>query len=266
MYIWLMNLQFQKYQAAGNDFIIFDNRSGEYSSLSVDQRRFLCDRHQGVGADGIILINAHPSADFEMVYFNSDGNSSTLCGNGGRCAVAFAFQKGIIQESTTFLASDGWHKAERLDDGQVRLQMKDVAQVLKHADGIVTDTGSPHLILFTHNTAEINVNKEGAAIRYSEPFKNEGINVNFVEKISNNKFRIRTYERGVEAETLACGTGAVAAALAVNFTGISEGENQIFLKALGGDLRVDFQIGNQGYHNIYLQGSATYVFSGQLTL
>jgi len=261
-----MVLSFEKYQAAGNDFVVLDNREGNYSSIPSDQLRFLCDRHKGVGADGVIFINAHPTADFEMIYFNSDGNKSTLCGNGGRCAVAFAFQKNIISTVTTFMASDGIHHAEWLGEGQVRLQMQNVKEIQHKEKAIITNTGSPHYITLAADLATLDVKNEGAAIRYSPPFKKEGINVNFLEHIKDSHFRIRTYERGVEDETLACGTGAVASALAIDQWGNYPKSEQIHLEARGGNLLVDFKKDNTGYHSIFLQGPATFVFSGTLTL
>lgn len=261
-----MVLTFEKYQGAGNDFVILDNRKGSFSTLDTNQLRFLCDRHKGIGADGVIFINTHPNADFEMIYFNSDGNLSTLCGNGGRCAVAFAFHKKIISTSTSFIASDGMHQAAWLGKEQVRLKMQNVSEVQKQNEAIITNTGSPHYVILANNLSNLDVEKEGATIRYSPSFKKEGINVNFIEHIRDSYFRIRTYERGVEGETLACGTGAVASALAIDCWGNFPKLEKIHLEALGGNLIVEFKKDNTGYHSIFLEGPAKFVFSGSLTI
>jgi len=261
-----MEVQFDKYQGAGNDFVILDNRSEKYSSLTTSQIAFLCDRFKGIGADGLILINADTAADFQMQYFNSDGNESTLCGNGGRCAVAFAHLKNIITESTVFSAIDGMHSATYINPLEVHLEMRDVAEFKQQSGAVILNTGSPHYIKFVEDVDALNVNKEGAAIRYSESFMPEGINVNFVEQKDATHYKIRTYERGVEGETLACGTGAVAAALGIHYTRQSISEKEFHLAAVGGDLKVSFEVNEGIYRNIFLKGPATYVFSGTIEL
>ena len=222
-----MQIKFDKYQGTGNDFIIIDNRNKKYSILNKEQLKFLCNRYTGIGADGIILVQETQDADFEMLYFNSDGNLSSLCGNGGRCSVAFA---------------------------------------KKYKDSFLVNTGSPHYVKLFGDISSINIKKEGADIRYSDFFMPNGINVNFIEKRNNSHFLIRTYERGVEAETLSCGTGAVAAALVMNHIGETEGITQVQLEALGGNLKVSFDKINTGYQNIYLEGPATFVYSGTINL
>lgn len=261
-----MEIHFDKYQGAGNDFILLDNREGNYTNLTMEQRKSLCNRNMGIGADGLILIVNSTEADFEMRYFNSDGNLSTLCGNGGRCAVAFAHHKKMIGEETRFMAIDGIHRAQIVFSDLVRLEMQEVHSFTSYDAAVVIDTGSPHYVQLVKEAATIDVQKEGAAIRYSEAFAPEGINVNFVEKKTEQYFVIRTYERGVENETLACGTGAVAAALVLHFLGETGGATQVELQAPGGVLNVDFELNQQTYQNVHLQGPATFVFSGTITL
>ena len=261
-----MEIHFDKYQGAGNDFILLDNREGNYTNLTMEQRKSLCNRNMGIGADGLILILNSTEADFEMRYFNSDGNLSTLCGNGGRCAVAFAHHKKMIGEETRFMAIDGIHRAQLVSSDLVRLEMQEVHNFTSYDTAVVIDTGSPHYVQLVKEAATIDVQKEGAAIRYSEAFAPEGINVNFVEKKTEQHFVIRTYERGVENETLACGTGAVAAALVLHFLGETGGATQVELQTPGGVLNVDFELNQQTYQNVHLQGPATFVFSGTITL
>lgn len=261
-----MTIQFDKYQGAGNDFVILDNRQGKYNGLTVVQIAFICDRHKGVGADGLILINSDSTADFEMQYFNSDGNESTLCGNGGRCAVAFAQVKNIINNTTKFKAVDGFHSAIYDNPMQVKLEMQDVTEFSKSGSALVVDTGSPHYIELVEDVQAVNIQKEGAAIRYSDAFLPGGINVNFVEKEDPTHYKIRTYERGVEGETLACGTGTVAAALAMHYNSESANATELHFKALGGDLTVSFEVSNGNYHSIFLTGPAVFVFSGSIDI
>ena len=261
-----MQIKFDKYQGAGNDFIIIDNRNKKYSILKKEQLKFLCNRYTGIGADGIILVQETQDADFEMLYFNSDGNLSSLCGNGGRCSVAFAKKYNLIDTVAKFKAIDGFHEAKLLSDNEVRLRMQNVISITKHKDSFLVNTGSPHYVKLFGDISSINIKKEGADIRYSDFFMPNGINVNFIEKRNNSHFLIRTYERGVEAETLSCGTGAVAAALVMNHIGETEGITQVQLEALGGNLKVSFDKINTGYQNIYLEGPATFVYSGTINL
>ena len=261
-----MEIKFNKYHGAGNDFIIIDNRSGNFDLISTTQIQFLCNRFKGIGADGVIFIETHETWDFEMRYFNSDGNLSSMCGNGGRCAVAYAFKHSIISKETKFLAVDGLHKAELITADNIRLQMKNVDRLIQKGNTIITDTGSPHFVVLLDDIEPLNVKQDGAAIRYSDAFKEEGINGNFIAKEGPQSYAIRTYERGVENETLACGTGAVAGALAMHYLGNTEKSTQILMKALGGNLIIDFEIAEQGYKNVFLQGPATFVFSGIISL
>ncbi|MFT3945381.1 MAG: diaminopimelate epimerase [Agriterribacter sp.] len=260
-----MDINFYKYQGTGNDFVILDNRNSEYDKLTNAQVKFLCDRKFGIGADGLMLLNKHNSYDFEMVYYNADGNVGSMCGNGGRCLVKFASDAGIKKNHYSFIATDGPHEAEIDFNGEVKLKMKDVSAVQEESDHFILNTGSPHYVKFVKEIAEVPVKDEGSKIRYSKPFSKEGINVNFVEEIDEHTIFVRTYERGVEDETLSCGTGVTAAALvaAHNDTGF----NEIDVKTTGGNLCVEFETtDNTSYFNIWLRGPADFVFKGQIKL
>lgn len=259
-----MQIVFQKYQGAGNDFIMLDNRDQLFTKLSTTQIAQLCHRNKGIGADGLILLETSDSADFKMVYYNADGHESSMCGNGGRCAVAFANRLKLIQTKTHFEAIDGLHKAEILSDGSVQLGMNTVSEITSHQDALILNTGSPHYVTLKDSLSEIDMQKEGAKIRYSEAFKEEGINVNFIALTSSGELHIRTYERGVENETLACGTGAVAAAIAVDYWGLPCHKNPVTLKAQGGTLQVDFNKNENRYEAVFLSGPAQFVFSGKI--
>lgn len=257
-----MSIDFYKYQATGNDFIMIDNRDKDYT-FSNDQIKFICHRKFGIGGDGLILIQNHEHYDFEMIYYNPDGSQS-LCGNGSRCAVQFAHFLKIIDKKTTFTAYDGEHEAEILPNHWVKLKMKDVQNVRLMGDGMFIDTGSPHLVKFVINLKNYKVFKEGKAIRNGGLFKASGVNVNFVEKLGGNHIFVRTYERGVEDETLSCGTGVTAAAIAANQKGV---ESPVSIKTLGGELEVEFNAGsNNHYSQVYLIGPAKEVFSGSLQM
>ena len=211
-------IRFFKYQGTGNDFIMIDNRMKTFPKGDPKLVANLCHRRFGIGADGLILLEEDKENDFAMVYYNSDGNPSTMCGNGGRCIVAFAYKLGLIQkDETTFSAPDGLHRA-LFKNGMIHLQMQDVNQINKVKKGLSLNTGSPHYVEIVKNLPELDVKREGAKIRYGTPFNIEGINVNFVEPIAENRFKVRTYERGVEDETYSCGTGAVATAEASGCT------------------------------------------------
>jgi diaminopimelate epimerase len=256
-----MKIHFHKYQATGNDFVLIDNRDGNVS-LSAEQIGKLCDRKFGIGADGVMLIEKHPILDFNLVYYNRDGSPS-LCGNGSRAAVKMAAALGIISGHTKFNAYDGEHEAHLLANGNVRLKMNDVRDVKKEGDTIFINTGSPHHIEFVRETEKVNVFKEGQSIRYSEKYKPAGTNVNFVE-LQPNEILVRTYERGVEDETLSCGTGVTAAALAASFKGYN---SPIKIKTPGGELSVEFTIGQQvAFKDIFLIGPAKKVFEGSFEL
>ena len=258
-----MQLSFYKYQGTGNDFVLLDNRELLFPKNDTKLVNHLCDRKFGIGADGLILLEHDAEHDFKMVYYNADGNESTMCGNGGRCIVAFANFLGVIQNETTFMAIDGKHYATISND-IVDLQMQDVSNIEKHEDYVFLDTGSPHHVQFKEEIEQFDIKKEGAAIRYGAPYFEEGANVNFVQKVSDSEFRVRTYERGVEDETLSCGTGVTAVALAMhslNETNASE----ITLQVEGGTLNVSFQNEATSYTKIFLKGKATQVFKGEIT-
>ena len=256
-----MQINFYKYQGTGNDFILVDNRDNKYSSLREYQIRSLCDRRMGVGADGFMLLNSKPGYDFEMKYYNSDGREGSMCGNGGRCIIKFAYHLGIHRSDYKFLAVDGEHEAEIDTDGIVSLKMKDVDKVRRVHGDFILDTGSPHYIKLVTDVMEIDVYKKGRDIRYSKDFEQEGINVNFVEQAGDDKIIVRTYERGVEDETYSCGTGVTAAALVCYHN--ENGYNDVEVKTLGGSLTIEFdRLDDDRYTNIWLCGPAEKVFEG----
>ncbi|MEW6774612.1 MAG: diaminopimelate epimerase [Bacteroidota bacterium] len=260
-----MKILFSKYQGAGNDFIIIDNRLQKIQ-LSTQQINFLCNRHFGIGADGLMLLENSSVADFKMIYFNSDGKESSMCGNGGRCIVAFAQHNGIItKNNTTFEAIDGLHYAEILNNENVRLQMQDVSEIKKISNDYILNTGSPHFVRLVDNVESINVLEEGRKIRYSETFYEKGINVNFLQIIDKHNVKVRTYERGVENETLSCGTGVTAAAL-VTAEIFQLTKDNIQIQTSGGTLFVDFEKQNNTYKNIFLTGNATLIFKGEINI
>lgn len=254
-------LNFVKYQGAGNDFVMIDNRSGSCNNLSIDQIKRICDRRFGIGADGLIKINSWDLGDFECDYYNSDGSKS-FCGNGARCAVAFARELGIHQKQYRFMAIDGEHIAY-VENGQVHLKMNNVDQIEFIGDDALLNTGSPHYIKWVDKLSNLNVNQEGQSIRYSDRFKQDGVNVNFIEDLKDG-IKIRTYERGVEDETLSCGTGITAAALAYARINKLTGEQTIPVFAEGGDLKVTFQVTSSGFTDIWLIGPAERVFQGSI--
>ncbi len=258
-------MKFHKYQGTGNDFIMIDNRLGFFPKESVALVEKLCDRRFGIGADGLILLENDADTDFRMVYYNSDGNQSSMCGNGGRCLVAFAKSLGLISNSTTFIATDGLHHATILENGLVSLQMKEVQEVKIEADYVFLNTGSPHHVTLVNDIQNLDVKKEGSTIRYSDLYGKAGSNVNFVSQLGEANFRLRTYERGVEDETLSCGTGATATAIAMNAIGKTN-SNEIAIDVEGGKLKVSFEKTNTGYENVLLEGPATFVFEGEIEI
>lgn len=259
-----MKITFYKYQGTGNDFVMIDNRNNKFPKKNTQLINTLCNRRFGVGADGLILLENSDISDFKMVYFNADGNESTMCGNGGRCIVAFAKKLNLISDKTTFEAIDGNHFAT-INNQTVSLQMIDVNAIENNNSHLFLNTGSPHHVTFTADVSKINVKKEGKAIRNGAPYFKEGTNVNFVEKLNNNTFKVRTYERGVEDETLSCGTGVVAVAIAANIAKKTS-ENKIHLETLGGNLTVSFNKNNTSFNEIFLTGMATFVFEGTFTI
>jgi len=254
-----MIIEFYKYQGTGNDFIMIDDREKEFDLTDNDLIAALCERRMGIGADGLILLREHDTLDFEMIYFNADGKQSSMCGNGGRCIIAFVQMLEMIEDETTFMAIDGEHKGRLMDDG-IYLQMQDVKKIEGVGDGLVLNTGSPHYIEMVDELDYIDVDKQGRKIRNSAPFKKDGINVNFV--LDANELQVRTYERGVEAETLSCGTGVVATAIAMHYANCIE-ETLVNVKTKGGELTVSFEEFNGGYRNIWLSGEASMVFAGE---
>ena len=259
-----MTIEFFKYQGTGNDFIVLDNREEKYSGLTQTQIHFLCDRRMGIGADGLMMLQKKEGYDFEMKYYNADGKEGSMCGNGGRCIVQFARDKNIIGEKTFFIASDGSHDAVISSAEVIELKMKDVDGVERRGNISILNTGSPHYIEPVSNIKDIDVENRGKAIRYNDEFKNVGINVNFIESTKDGVY-IRTYERGVEAETLSCGTGATAAALSIAEDTLNP--QTISLLTKGGMLQIRFtKINATQFRDIWLCGPATFVFKGMINL
>jgi diaminopimelate epimerase len=264
-----MTIEFYKYQATGNDFVLVDNRDGKIS-LSVEQVKSICDRKFGIGADGLMLIESNADSDFSLVYYNSDGSQS-LCGNGSRAAVLFASSLGVINGETTFEAYDGPHQAKLTIGQKVRLKMNDVTEVRKLENDFFIHTGSPHYIRVVKDIEQFPVFDEGRKIRYADTFQPGGTNVNFIQLLDNNQIYVRTYERGVENETLSCGTGVTAAALAASFFGYV---SPVGIRTLGGELSVEFSTTPHSdspgqaaiFTDIHLIGPAKMVFKGELEL
>ena len=253
-----MKLKFDKYQGAGNDFVIINNLDGKYD-LSEEQIAKLCDRRFGIGADGLILVEKSNEADFAMKFYNSDGKTASMCGNGGRCIARYAFDHRIAPEAMKFIADDGIHEAEIIDSENVRIKMIDVCGIKIFDDGMWANTGVPHFVKFVDDIDDVDIDSDGCRLADDKRFAPERTNVNFTDNA--NGFRLRTYERGVEGETLACGTGTVATALCINTKdGIS---SPITLKAKGGLLKVYFEKNNNRYENIWLEGPAIKVFEGE---
>lgn len=259
-----MEIPFFKFHGALNDFVVLDGRSQQVPKPSTELVQRLCDRRGGVGADGVIVLQAEAET-LRMVYFNSDGKEGSMCGNGGRCFAAFARMLGLAGERVDFEAYDGPHRADVLESNNnqytVQLEMADVNGVEQLNDCMVLDTGSPHYITFVDDVDAVDVFNEGKSIRYSERFAKDGINVNFVQPTSG-ALHIRTYERGVEAETMACGTGSVAAAIAAYESGLAPSSNNIIIQTCGGQLQVAFEKKDGAYHHVTLTGPAEFVFKG----
>lgn len=259
-----MLINFFKYHGTGNDFIILDARAQEIK-LTEEQIKFLCHRRFGVGADGLMMYLNKEGYDFEMKYYNADGREGSMCGNGGRCIVKFAYSTGLHKEFYHFIASDGEHEAEIDLNGWIRLKMNDVTKVISDGTDYTLNTGSPHIVKFVNDLNDYDVAEEGKEIRYNEVHKENGINVNFVETLNDHTIFVRTYERGVEAETWSCGTGVTASALiaAHNETGF----NQVNVETLGGKLSVEFErLSDSIYKNIWLCGPAAFVYEGKIKL
>ncbi|MBA2249950.1 MAG: diaminopimelate epimerase [Chitinophagaceae bacterium] len=260
-----MQIKFQKYQGTGNDFIIMDNRTQLYSGLTKKQINFLCNRRFGIGADGVLLLSNTDGYDFEMTYYNADGLEGSMCGNGGRCMAKFAESIGIHKAKYRFKAADGEHEAEIDLNGFVKLKMRDVKVVDVHSNHFILDTGSPHYVKYTNDIMKTDVKTAGHAIRFSKNFEKEGINVNFVEALEEDMIYVRTYERGVEDETLSCGTGVTASAIIAAHN--DNGFNRVEVKTPGGNLSVEFEkVDENNFRDIWLDGPANLVFKGELNL
>ncbi len=257
------DISFLKYQGTGNDFVLIDDRSQSFLDVeNQEQIALICNRKFGIGADGLILLRNHPEFDFEMVYYNADGRLGSMCGNGGRCIVAFARHLQLIEHECTFLAADGIHRAKIIRPNWIELSMNDVTTLEENEDYCFLNTGSPHYVVFTNNLEAIDIVEQGRAIRYSERFRKEGTNVNFVEP-GQNQISVATYERGVEDETLSCGTGVTAAAIAYYLQHPDEENPTINIRTKGGSLEVKFRnLGNHSFTDIWLCGPAVPVFEG----
>lgn len=254
-----MSISFYKYQGTGNDFIMIDNRSGNFPKNNTKLVAQMCDRKFGIGADGLILLEEHKMADFTMVYYNADGNMSTMCGNGGRCIVQFAHGLGIVSTEANFEAVDGMHQALIYEES-VSLKMNSVENIAINDTYTFLDTGSPHHVQLVENLKDFTVFNDGRAIR-NDLYGKVGANVNFVEQLESDIFSVRTYERGVEDETLSCGTGVTAVALAMHANGKTK-SNEVQLQTPGGLLNVTFRKVENGYNDIWLKGPAIEVFKG----
>jgi diaminopimelate epimerase len=255
-----MQIHFYKYQGTGNDFIIVDNRSGIYNGITHEKIHQLCDRKFGIGADGFMFLETANEADFTMRYHNADGKEGSMCGNGGRCIVRFAYDQGIITKKDCFFSAiDGMHEAFINEDGLISLKMQDVNGIQNYKGDRILNTGSPHYIRFADDVDHLDVFSEGTKIRFSNEFAEDGINVNFVEQTSEG-LRVRTYERGVEDETLSCGTGVTAAAIA---SSTEDGPQRVRVNVPGGELHIEFIRENATtYTDVWLTGPAVFVFNG----
>jgi diaminopimelate epimerase len=255
-------MQFFKYQATGNDFVMIDNRNLSFPK-SKELIEKLCNRRFGIGADGLILLEIQNELPY-MVYYNSDGNESTMCGNGGRCFSLFLHHLTGINQQIQFNAIDGFHEAslEQIETnwGKVKLKMIDVNEIQQRDAAYITFTGSPHYVTQVEDVQNLNVFEEGRKVRYSDPFKEKGINVNFISQ--SKPYYIRTYERGVEDETFSCGTGVTAAAVSVYTHEQLRGKQHLQFHSLGGLLEVELAKTGNIFHDVYLIGNATKVFEG----
>lgn len=258
-----MSLWFYKYHGAGNDFILIDNRQDIFQP-DTNRIARLCERKFGIGANGLMLLETNQQSDFAMRYFNADGHESTMCGNGGRCMVAFAKKLGIIDDKTHFVASDGTHQAVIMENKLIALKMQDVSDIRISHDHLFIDTGSPHYIRFVNNLSKVPVYEEGKKIRNDTSISKGGTNVNFVSLEKDGMISIRTYERGVENETLACGTGAVASAIGSYLIAKSD-KTSYTVNVMGGKLQVSFEVENKNtFRNVWLTGPAEFVFEGSI--
>ena len=255
-----MKMTFYKYQGTGNDFVVIDNRNGFFPKDNHSMIAEICNRKYGIGADGFLLLENNSKVDFTMVYYNADGKLGSMCGNGGRCIVHFANFLNIINENIVFEAIDGLHEAS-INNAIISLKMNDVASINVNTNSVFLNTGSPHHVEMVEDLKNYNVAENGFLIR-NKTYGKEGSNINFVEKIGTNLFAVRTYERGVEAETLSCGTGVTAVAIALSETNRID-SNNVELHTEGGNLLVHFNKLNGTYYDVYLEGPAKQVFKGE---
>ena len=263
-----MKISFFKYEGTGNDFILLDNRDEKYSALNRSQVEFLCNRNFGIGADGLILLEKKAPYDFNMVYYNSDGNISSMCGTGGRCITAFANALKLVNGEARFLTADGTHESVILSPSPVivKLKMSDVNAFEKVGNDVYLNTGSPHYVTFVEDVSKTDVISEARKIRYSDRFKSEGTNVNFVQQSSGGLI-VRSYERGVENETLSCGTGVTASVLAsVINQKVNRDAMKVEVRSMGGPLSVHFTSTPAGFENVWLEGEAKFVFKGEIEI
>ena len=260
----MTTIHFTKYQGTGNDFILIDNLNSQVGQLTQEQVKFLCDRKYGVGADGLILIEPSKNADFYMNYYNSDGSQS-FCGNGSRCSVHFAYSLGKISNETSFDAIDGMHKA-KISNDLISIEMKSVPSIVKQNDDFILSTGSPHFVRISDDISTQLIVKVGKMVRFSNDFLKEGINVNLMRIINQDSIEIATYERGIENETLSCGTGATACAIVLNEIDSNIGKRDVLVKVKGGNLRVSYVSSPSGYDSIELSGPAIPVFNGRIEI
>lgn len=261
-----MGFDFYKYQGTGNDFVMIDNRSAVVDRTDFNLFKRMCDRRFGIGADGVILIQSHPVHAFEMVYLNADGREGSMCGNGGRCAVRFAEQLQMLTgDEVVFLAVDGLHKA-CVEKHLVSLQMIDAdLPISAGQDGWFLNTGSPHHCVYVEDLENFPVEEEGMRLRWDERYAPGGTNVNFIQKLGADRLRVRTYERGVEAETYSCGTGVTAAALLLAYLESTKQSRTIAIETMGGELAVRFENSPTGFTHIFLIGPAEKVFEGKFS-
>ncbi len=258
-----MKIPFYKYQGTGNDFVIINGIEQNLNSIECSVVANICNRRFGIGADGLMIISKSANYDFEMIYYNSDGGLSTMCGNGGRCIAHLAKNLGIAENIVKFIAADGPHQAE-VFNGQVALEMCDVSKIEKISENdYVVNTGSPHYVRITNYEDLAHIVEVGRSVRYNEPYATEGINVNLIHW-DGKMLHVATYERGVEDETLSCGTGVTAAALiAAMHYGI---DAPVHVQTKGGELEVNFQQRQGMFTKVILKGPAVMVFKGQIEI
>ena len=256
-----MTVEFYKYHGTGNDFVLIDNRSLFFDKNNTELISKICSRHFGVGADGLILLENDNLYDFKMIYFNSDGKQTSMCGNGGRCIISFAKKLNIIDDKANFMAIDGIHEGI-INNNLIKIKMNTVSEIQNINTGFLLDTGSPHFVKFCDSIDNINVFEFGRELRNNKEISEDGVNINFTEVIDNSSIKVRTYERGVENETLSCGTGVIASALSAYKKGLVD-TNRIKINTLGGELFVSFEFDNI-YKNIWLEGPAIEVYKGQI--